>query len=382
MEKANAALAEYLADVGVPLHLVGHEVEPELRERPGVATHLVPRPAGSFLVGERLLERTGLAVARRVTAERPGARVLVNGGNCHWPDVNWVHSVHHAWPCSDEGAPAWFRAKNRLMKNSARRRERRTIRAARVVLANSEQTRLDLVRHLGVDPERVHTVYLGAEPSWGPVRAEERAAARAWLEVPAERPLAVFAGALGYDRSKGLDRLLEAWALLCSDPAWDVELAVAGGGRGLDHWKVEVARRGLDGRVRFLGFTERVADLLAAADVLVSPTRYDAYGLVVQEAICRGVPALVTARAGVAERYPAALRGMVVPDCEDAADLAARLRSWRGAMPRWKDEFRPLSDELRSHTWRDMARTIHSVVSRSAPGIPAAAEPPHPVAAR
>lgn len=365
MEKANAALAGYLAESGVPLHLVGHEVAPELLEHPGVNAHVVPRPAGSFLMGERLLERAGQAVARRVTAEQPGARVLVNGGNCDWSDVNWVHSVHHAWPYADEGSPAWFRAKNRLMKSSARRRERRVLRSARIVLANSEKTRLDLIRHLALDPDRVHTVYLGAEPAWGPVRLEERAAARGWLETPMDRPLVAFIGALGHDHGKGFDLLLLAWSRLCADPEWDADLVVAGGGRGLPRWREEAARRGLSGRVRFLGFTEKVPELLAAVDLLVSPTRYDAYGLVVQEAICRGVPALVSGCAGVAERYPAALREMVLPDPTDVDDLATRLRSWRKAMDVWRREFQPLGAVLRSHTWRDMAQTIRSVASRT-----------------
>ncbi|HEV2150707.1 MAG TPA: glycosyltransferase family 4 protein [Longimicrobiaceae bacterium] len=368
MEKANAALAEHLLEQGVPLHMVGHEVDARLADRPGAVVHRVPRPAGSFLVGERLLERAGRAVARRVTSEHPGARVLVNGGNCRWPDVNWVHSVHHAWPCVDEGAPAWFRAKNRLMKSSARRRERRVVGEARVVLANSEKTRRDLVRHLGVDPERVHVVYLGADPAWGLVQPHERAAARAWLELAGDRPVAAFVGALGHDRGKGFDLLLEAWSRLCADPAWDGQLVAAGGGRGLERWRGEVERRGLAGRVRLLGFTDRVGDLLAAADLLVSPTRYDAYGLAVQEAVCRGVPALVSAHAGVAERYPEALREMVLPDPADVDDMVARLRGWRADPERWRSAFRPLGEELRAHTWRDMARSVVSVVSGSRVG--------------
>lgn len=365
MEKANAALAEHLLGEGVPLHVVGHEVDPRLAEHPGAVVHRVPRPAGSFLVGERLLERAGLAVARRVTRTHPGARVLVNGGNCAWPDVNWVHSVHHAWPYADEGAPLWFRAKNRLMKSSARRRERRAVRGARVVLANSEQTRRDLVRTLGVDPERVHTVYLGTDPGWGPAAPAERSAARAWLRVADDRPVAVFVGALGHDRGKGFDLLVEAWARLCADPAWDADLVAAGGGRGLAGWREEVVRRGLGGRIRLLGFTDRIPELLAAADLLVSPTRYDAYGLGIQEALCRGVPALVSARAGVAERYPDELREMVLPDPSDVDDMVARLRRWRGAADAWKARFRPLGAALREYSWRDMARAIDDIVART-----------------
>ena len=32
------------------------------------------------------------------SADDPLARVVVNGGNCAWPDINWVHAVHAAWP--------------------------------------------------------------------------------------------------------------------------------------------------------------------------------------------------------------------------------------------------------------------------------------------
>src|SRR5437867_3068841 len=87
-------------------------------------------------------------------------------GNCPWPDVNWVHSVHHAWPCADETSPLWFKAKNRMVKAVARRDERRAVTIARVVLANSERTRQELTARLEVDPTRVHTVYLGSDNSW------------------------------------------------------------------------------------------------------------------------------------------------------------------------------------------------------------------------
>jgi glycosyltransferase involved in cell wall biosynthesis len=110
--------------------------------------------------------------------------------------------------------------------------------------------------------------------------------------------------------------------------------------------------------VRLLGFTDRVFDVLAAADLLVSPVRYEPYGLNVQEAVCRGVPALVTACAGVTEQYPANLADMVLPDPEDWRDLAARLRRWHADRQGWRDRFRPLGAALRAHTWRAMAEQL------------------------
>jgi glycosyltransferase involved in cell wall biosynthesis len=358
MDKANAAVAAYLAERQTPVHLVAHQVDRELAQQPGVTVHLVPRPAGSFLLGERLLDRQGRAVARGVSARWPGARVVVNGGCCTWPDVNWVHYVHHAWSPSSRAAPVWFRVKNRLSHAWARWRERAAIPAARLVLANSERTRRDVIAHLGVDPDRVRTVYLGTDPAWGPVEAAERAAARTRWGRPGDRPVVLFVGALGHDQRKGFATLWSAWQRLCARPEWDADLLVAGGGTGLARFRAQVARAGLAARVQLLGFTDEVCDLLAAADLLVSPVRYESYGLNVQEAICRGIPALVSAGAGVAERYPRELADLILPDPEDAADLAARLLRWRPQLDDWKERFRPLASRLRSYTWRDMARRI------------------------
>jgi len=145
---------------------------------------------------------------------------------------------------------------------------------------------------------------------------------------------------------------------LCSRKEWDADLIVAGDGNGLRRWKAAVRKAGLEARVRFLGFTHRVRDLLAAADLLVSPVRYEAFGLNVQEAICRGIPAVVSGSAGVAELFPGELSAMLLPHSEDATDLANRLRGWRSNIHYWKEAFQPFSSALRNYTWKDMARRI------------------------
>src|SRR2546422_2211456 len=80
MDKANAALAAYLLERKTPLHLVAHQVDPEFSQHPGVRVHLVPRPAGSFFLGEWLLDRSGLAVAPQGGSQGPNVRVGGNGG--------------------------------------------------------------------------------------------------------------------------------------------------------------------------------------------------------------------------------------------------------------------------------------------------------------
>lgn len=369
MDKANAALAEFLLDRGTAVHLVTHRggggggVSPSIMSRPGVTVHYVPLPAGSFLLGGPLLDWRGRAVARAVTAAHPAARVVVNGGNCAWADINWVHSVHEVWPCVDDGAPLWFRLKNRVMKGLARRQESRALHGARVVIANSERTRRDLLEHLRLPAHRVHTVFLGSDATDGPATPDERARAREWLGVGPGRPLVAYVGAIGYDRNKGFDLLWTAWRRLCVQPDWRADLVVAGTGGGAERaWRAEIERAGLADRVRLLGFTSRVTEVLAAADLLVSPVRYEAYGLNVHEAICRGIPAIVSAQAGVADLFPHKLRELLLRDPEDIAELTDRLLRWHADPDLWKGRFAALGSRLRSYRWQDMARSIVETV--------------------
>lgn len=358
MDKANLALAQYLVGQGTPVHIVCYTIDSDLAQHPLVTVHTVSRPAKSYLLGGPLLDFAGRKIARRVLEGWPNARILVNGDNCLWPGINWVHYVHHAWNVGPLHAPLWFRVKQRLARWMALRRERSAAKVGRMFITNSMRTSRDLIDLLGVDAGRVQTIYLGGESDWGPISGEEKAAARKSLGVPEGRSVAVFIGSIGHDRRKGFDVLLEAWRKLCSDPQWDVDLLMAGSGGALGEIRQQVSQWKLEDRIRILGFSKQVPQLLAAADVLVSPVRYEAYGLNVQEAICRGVPAIVSADAGIAERYGPEFAPMLLPDPEDIGGLVTCLRQWRSNTPEWRSRFAGLGDTLRSYGWQEMARCI------------------------
>jgi glycosyltransferase involved in cell wall biosynthesis len=362
MDRLNWALANYLADRGSSVHLVGHSVSPAL-EKKAAAIKLVPRPGGSFLLGGLMLARAGRSAAGSLQRESSGVRVVVNGGNCDWPDINWVHCVHHAWKRNNPQSHASLRLRNKFSRWLFCRRERTILRRARILIANSQRTRGDLVNLLHIDADRVHVVYPGADRDFSPPSAGHRAAARAWLARSEQRPLVAFVGGFGDDSNKGFDVLFSAWVKLCARRDWDVDLVVAGGGRALESWRHRVAAARLDRRITMLGFTERVSDVLAAADLLVSPVRYESYGLNVHEALCTGIPAMVTRTAGVAERYPAELEDLLLSDSGDPDDLAARIFCWRTAIPYWRDKISPLARELGCDSLKNMAWRIVSIAS-------------------
>jgi glycosyltransferase involved in cell wall biosynthesis len=369
MDAANAALATHLAERGSKVHLVCHRADADLQQHKLVEVHRVERPAGSFFLGQWLINSSGRRVARAALAQDDSTRVVVNGGNCNWPDINWVHYVHRAWREIDAEGPPLSRAKLRLDKSVALVREQRALVRARVVIANSNRTRGDLINLLGIPAEKVHTVYLGSEPHWRSQTPERRLSAREWLHKPADRPIVAFVGSLGFDSRKGFDALWEAWRRLSQRPEWDADLVVAGGGRALPRWQARVAEAGLGSRVSILGQTDRVGDVLAAADLLVSPVRYEPYGLNVQEALCCGIPAMVSASAGVAERYTADLRDLLIPDPTDVDGLVARMLAWRSAMNTWKQRVAPLARQLRTRTWEAMSREIAELVEDQRPVV-------------
>ncbi|MGQ9566735.1 MAG: glycosyltransferase family 4 protein [Anaerolineae bacterium] len=170
-------------------------------------------------------------------------------------------------------------------------------RAAARVLAVSETTKADLVRHYGVPPEKVRVVYPGLREGMGPVEDEERVRA-VLARYGVRRPYFLSVGTL--KPRKNLLRLVRAYArfvaeegdgarpllVLAGKPGWQHELLVQ-----------EVERLGLTREILFLGYVED-ADLPAlytGALAFVFPSLYEGFGLPLVEAMACGTP-VVTSR--------------------------------------------------------------------------------------
>jgi glycosyltransferase involved in cell wall biosynthesis len=352
MDMANYALARYLATRG-DVHLVTHRAAPELSALAAVTVHEVARPLGAHRLGEPLIRWTARRWQKQLAARR--VRVVANGGNVDAGDVNWVHYVHAAFEPEAAGVVNRFRVRG----NHARYlgEERRALAHSTLVICNSQRTADDVVAKVGVAKDRTRVVYYGIDAAaFGPIAAEERERARRALGIAGDRRLALFVGALG-DRRKGFATVFEAWQALCARPDWDVDLLVVGTGAELPAWRSRAAAALPAGRIRFLGFRRDMPAIVAACDLLVHPARYEAYGLAVHEALCRGLPALVSAAAGVAERYPIDLSELLIGDPRSAAELERRLLIWRADqdLPRRVAAF---ASTLRARSWDHMAGDI------------------------
>jgi len=354
MDRANHALASHLARRGDRVRLVAHRVDPDLALMPGIETRLVARPFGAHLSGAPLLARTA---AREARALGTVDRVLMNGGNGAIGTPTWIHYLHAAY-APESTASLRARVSSFASRRYFLARERRAIEAAPIVICNSERTASDVEAAYGVPRSRLRVIYYGCDTRvFGVVGDDERCAARRALEIDEGRFVAVFVGALG-DRRKGFDVLFDAWQMLASDSAWDVDLLVAGAGAEAAAWTARARAAGLGRSVRVLGFRRNVQTVLAAADVLVHPARYEAYGLGVHEALCRGIPAIVTAQTGVTERYPKPLSSLIVPSPPRPEALVTALRAWRTHAAEWRTRTEHTAVLLRARTWDDMAAEI------------------------
>jgi glycosyltransferase involved in cell wall biosynthesis len=158
-----------------------------------------------------------------------------------------------------------------------------------------------------------------------PLPPVERASLRSRLELPADRTLLIFSGRLS--RAKGLPMLMEAWPTLLQRYP-DLCLLVVGSGRlSFDDCEAEVKQlvqsHGLQNDVLFLGESDRVHELLQAADMFVFPTEYEGFSLALVEALGSGIPVVCTAVGAAPDLIREGANGFLFPPKDREAMIAA-----------------------------------------------------------
>jgi glycosyltransferase involved in cell wall biosynthesis len=221
---------------------------------------------------------------------------------------------------------------------------------ARHVIVTSPLTRRLLSADFDVPPEKITVAVPGTEP-----------AARA---VGTGSPVQILAVGAVSPR-KGYDRLVAALAAL-KNLDWRATIAGATDRSPacVAALRRAIAASGLEDRIVLAGAVddERLASLYAAADLVVSPSLFEGYGMVLAEALARGLPLVASTGGAAADTVPdaaaikvtpgdslalsAALRTMIV----DAA-LRARLAdgAWQAGqrLPRWPETAARVAGVLR-----------------------------------
>lgn len=222
--------------------------------------------------------------------------------------------VHAAWLARrDAFEPFWKRATRWLNRKHAGiltlEREVFDPARTRLVIANSQMIRDEILSRFSFPQDRVRVVYNGIHPLTGLPPREE---ARRRFGIDPDTFCVLFLGT-GWER-KGLSTAIKAMEMVD-----DSTLLVAGRGPA-DFYR--------GGNVRFLGPVSDIAGLFAAADVMTLPTWYDPFSNACLEALAAGLPVITTTANGFSEIMSADIHGSIV-QAGDALALAEAIESWR-----------------------------------------------------
>jgi glycosyltransferase involved in cell wall biosynthesis len=236
------------------------------------------------------------------------------------------------------------------------RREREALHAARRVIATSEWTRSELVARTLAEPDRIAVARPGTDPA--PMATGSGSGGR-MLCIGAVAP------------HKGQDVLVRALAGMTDLPDWTCEIV---GSLDTDpgfamRTASAIRSAGLTERVELLGVLtgRRLADAYHGADLVVAPSRAESYGMVVAEALARGIPVVAARVGGVPEAIAGSTAGILVPP-DDPDALGAVLRRWRED-PGWRGAL--TAEAVRSRTaarsWGEPAEIAAAVLRDAGP---------------
>ncbi len=222
------------------------------------------------------------------------------------PHIVSAHSLEPLRPWKAEQLGGGYRVSSWIEKTA--------FEAADAVIAVSNGMRRDILRsYPALDESRVHTIYNGIDLSaWQPVHDDELLRS---LGIDPDRPSVVFVGRI--TRQKGLPYLLRAASLLPND----VQLVLCAGAPDTPEIMAEVEsgvrelqkeRSGVVWIDRLLPRRE-LCTVLTAATTFVCPSVYEPLGIVNLEAMACGAAVVGSATGGIPEVVDDGVTGRLVP---------------------------------------------------------------------
>ncbi|MDW8244521.1 MAG: glycosyltransferase family 1 protein [Thermogemmata sp.] len=209
----------------------------------------------------------------------------------------------------------WSSIRSRLANWAARHR-------AHHIITVSGHAKDDIVRHLGVAPDKISVIYEAADPLFHkPITPEAVAEVRRRWGL--ERPYFLYVG--GWEQRKNVPFLIRAYAAAKLE---GVELVLAGG-RPSEYASLEqlAEQAGCLGQLHLLGWVpdSDLPGLYAGALAFVYPSEYEGFGLQVCEAMAVGCPVLAARATSLPEILGSGGLTFTLDGPEELAILLRRL---------------------------------------------------------
>lgn len=319
-----------------------------------VAPPVRPLALGSWLFARSAAlaeRRAGCTLSNSIGAAAAEADVVT---------AQFCHAAFTARFGGLRGGSAAGRAWQGVAQQVFVRQEQHVYRARRLrkVIAVSRGTSRELQEFYGV-PERLITVVPNGvdhavfRPAPG---AEAKRALRSQLGLPDSAFIVLFCG--GDWERKGLRDAIDAVATMS-----DTLLCVVGHGDEAamrEHMRL----RNATSQVRFVGKTPTPQQWYAAADVLVHPSRYEAFSLVTLEASASGLPIVAHAINGTEELVEPGVNGFLTAFGGDA--LREPLIALRDDVPRRAAMSAAALERSRRYAWDRVASEYFDVLAGAA----------------
>ncbi len=167
------------------------------------------------------------------------------------------------------------------------------------LIADSNNTKLDLIRVMGVPSDKVEVIHLGASSEFSPDPGPDDGKVLEYFGI--HWPYVLFVGTL--EPRKNINLLIKGFDKVAATRP-DIHLVLAGR-RGWMAQAIfdELERRDLLGRVHITGYVpdEFLPPLYRQAEALVYPSLYEGFGLPPLEAMASGTPVVVSRNSSLPE---------------------------------------------------------------------------------
>jgi UDP-glucose:(heptosyl)LPS alpha-1,3-glucosyltransferase len=323
VERIVLECANYLQTHGHQVHLLATEWDAsELAA--GIQCHQVPAGRWSW---RRISEFS--RNSRTILAALPQAPDVIAAFGVEAPPgaVVWVQSVHKAWmEVSQRHRSLKGRWRQRLnpFHAAAARLEESCFgaRSYRRLIALTDTVKADLIRLYNVPPADIDLLpngFSAIEFNVDTIMPNRQSLRQSLRYRDNDKVILFVANEL---ERKGFSTLIRALASMK-----DVSLKLLVIGRvSPDEYRTEVEQLGLAQQVQFTGPRGDVARYYAAADLFVLPTQYEAWGLVIVEALACGLRVVTSRLAGASVAVSEGQTGYLLEDPRDPAELAGKIR--------------------------------------------------------